>query len=265
MMFRNFEPKKAAELIWNSWENGNLIDKLPSKFVPKTKLEAYNVQQVYESFSKSPLFGWKIAATSKAGQSHIGVKNPLIGRILKEKVFVHNTTIKNSKNNMSVAEPEIAFRFKNDLFPKKESYTDDEILQAVGTMHPAIELPDSRFKNFSNVGEFILIADNACAHQFIIGPKMSEEWRVTNLSELKISIRSSNGSVNRGSGSNVLGSPYLALNWLVNELSKNNITIKKGQYVSTGTCAKPLNFSPGDKITADYGKLGQIYTEIDNK
>ena len=40
MMFRNFEPKKAAELIWNSWENGNLIDKLPSKFVPKTKLEA---------------------------------------------------------------------------------------------------------------------------------------------------------------------------------------------------------------------------------
>ena len=94
---------------------------------------------------------------------------------------------------------------------------------------------------------------------------MSEEWRVTNLSELKISISSSNGSVNRGSGSNVLGSPYLALNWLVNELSKNNITIKKGQYVSTGTCAKPLNFSPGDKITADYGKLGQIYTEIDNK
>ena len=50
-----------------------------------------------------------------------------------------------------------------------------------------------------------------------------------------------------------------------NELSKNNITIKKGQYVSTGTCAKPLNFSSGDKITADYGKLGQIYTKIDNK
>jgi len=130
-------------------------------------------------------------------------------------------------------------------------------------MHPAIELPDSRFKNFTGVGEFNLIADNACAHQFIIGPKLSEEWRKTDLTKLEINISTSNGFHNKGSGSNVLGSPYLALNWLVNELSKNNITIKKGQYVSTGTCAKPINFSPGDKIIADYGKFGHIYVIID--
>ena len=49
----------------------------------------------------------------------------------------------------------------------------------------------------------------------------------------------------------------------INDLcTKNNVAIKKGQYVSTGTCAKPINFSPGDKILADYGKFGQIYIII---
>ena len=33
------------------------------------------------------LFGWKIAATSSSGQKHIGVSEPLAGRIFKEKVY----------------------------------------------------------------------------------------------------------------------------------------------------------------------------------
>ena len=37
--------------------------------------------------SALPLFGWKIAATSKAGQAHIAVDGPLAGRLLAEHVF----------------------------------------------------------------------------------------------------------------------------------------------------------------------------------
>ena len=40
----------------------------------------------------------------------------------------------------------------------------DEVLAAVATLHPAIEVPDSRFDDFTIVGAPQLIADNACAH-----------------------------------------------------------------------------------------------------
>jgi 2-keto-4-pentenoate hydratase len=37
-------------------------------------------------------------------------------------------------------------------------------MDAVHTLHSAIEVPDSRFEDFALVGAEQLIADNACAH-----------------------------------------------------------------------------------------------------
>ncbi|MDG1982664.1 MAG: ABC transporter permease, partial [Alphaproteobacteria bacterium] len=128
--------------------------------------------------------------------------------------------------------------------------------------HLSIELPDSRFKNFSSIGEFNLIADNACAHQFVIAPPNQNNWRMIDLSKHKVVISNSNNVHHQGVGSNVLGDPRIALTWLVNELSKNNITLDKGMIVSTGTCAKPIPIKIGDTIKADYGKLGSISVNL---
>ena len=106
------------------------------------------------------------------------------------------------------------------------------------------------FKNFSSIGEFNLIADNACAHQFVIAPPNQNNWRMIDLSKHKVVISNSNNVHHQGVGSNVLGDPRIALTWLVNELSKNNITLDKGMIVSTGTCAKPIPIKIGDTIKA---------------
>ena len=35
---------QAAELIWNSWENGQKIVSLPKKLIPSSRKEAYKIQ-----------------------------------------------------------------------------------------------------------------------------------------------------------------------------------------------------------------------------
>ena len=70
----------AADLIWQLWNAGEVIDDLPLDLKPHTRTEGYAIQAVLEDLSKRPLFGWKIAATSKAGQLHIGVSGPIAGR-----------------------------------------------------------------------------------------------------------------------------------------------------------------------------------------
>ena len=45
------------------------------------------IQAALESRSSGKLFGWKIAATSEAGQRHINVDGPMAGRILPETVI----------------------------------------------------------------------------------------------------------------------------------------------------------------------------------
>ena len=101
---------KAAELIWNSWKNGKKIETLPDQIMPHSRNEAYKIQEQIEVLSKKTILGWKIAATSKDGQNHIGVSGPLAGRIFKEKVTNPNSTIALGHNKMGVAEPEFAFK-----------------------------------------------------------------------------------------------------------------------------------------------------------
>ena len=87
---------------------------------------------------------------------------------------------------------------------------------------------------------------------------MDNEWRMIDLSKHKVVISNSNEIQHEGVGSNVLGDPRVALTWLVNELSQNNISLDKGMIVSTGTCAKPIPIKVGDTVRADYGQLGSI-------
>ena len=142
---------KAARLIWDSWESGNKINDFPRNILPKSRKEAYEIQKNLEYYSNMSVIGWKIAATSLEGQKHIGVSGPLAGRILKDKVFQPNDEIDFGNNKMAVAEPEFAFKIGKTLEPKKIEYYLEEVMEAVDTLHLSIELPDSRFKNFSSI------------------------------------------------------------------------------------------------------------------
>ena len=68
---------EAADLIWECWNNGRTISMVPEQLIPETRREAYAIQSHYLSKTDYPCFGWKIAATSIAGQQHIGVTGPI--------------------------------------------------------------------------------------------------------------------------------------------------------------------------------------------
>lgn len=253
----------AADLIWQLWNAGEVIDDLPLDLKPHSRAEGYAIQAHLEELSKRPLFGWKIAATSKAGQEHIGVSGPIAGRILAERAFEDGADLVFGENRMRVAEPEFAFRFATALKPRRKEYTLEDVLCAVGSLHPAIEIPDSRFENFATVGEAQLIADNACAHEFILGSATEADWRAIDLSQHKATIEAVGGEVHDGIGANVLGDPRDALLWLVQEVTGLGLTIEAGQVVTTGTCAEPLDIEPGDEVIADFGALGDVNVSFD--
>ena len=160
-------------------------------------------------------------------------------------------------NEMRVAEPEFAFRMRVDLPARTTPYTVQQVLDAVDTLHPAIEIPDSRFADFVGAGAAQIIADNACAHLFVLGAATTTDWRARDLVEEKpvIMLR---GKQFIGYGKNVLGDPRIALAWLANELSQIGVTLKAGQVVTTGTCHPPLPIQSGDVFEADFGVIGRV-------
>ncbi|MGD9537681.1 MAG: 2-keto-4-pentenoate hydratase [Alphaproteobacteria bacterium] len=256
-MTREASQRAASDLLWQHWQRGTRLDALPADLRPADRAEGYAIQAHLEARGAKPLFGWKIAATSAAGQRHIGVDGPLAGRLLAERVHALDAEPAIGANAMLVIEPEFAFRIGRDLPARDAPYAQSEVMEAVADLHLALEIPDSRFVDFASAGAAQLIADDACAHEFVLGPAAAKGWRDIDLSKHQVQGTVTGKLERQGSGANVLGDPRLALTWLANELSGLGLALRAGQVVTTGTCLAPLPIAPGDQITADYGTLGR--------
>lgn len=250
------DTRAAFDLLWDADQRGTTIDALPEELRPTTRAEAYDIQAHWGEVT-TDVPGWKIAATAEAGQRHINVDGPLPGRVLAERVHSPGA-VPLAGNLMHLAELEYAFTLTRDLPPRPEPYAATEVLDAVGDLLLSVELPSSRFTDVTAAGTAQLIADNACGHRLVLSSPVTADWRALDLAAQPLTLTNSNGTVHRGSGAAVLGHPITALTWLVNELSAHGITLRAGQFVTTGVCTEPQPVAAGETIVGDYGPLGMI-------
>ena len=260
----------AARLLWACRESGTVLDALPPALRPNDTTAGHAIQSALPAVAGRPVVGWKIAATSAAGQAHIQVDVPLPGRILDTFVQPIGATFSLAGNRMRVVEPEFAFRMGTPLPPRSAPYAADEVQAAVASLHPAFELPDSRFADFARAGKAQLIADDACCGQFAFGPAAPAAWRSCDLAAHRVqaTVFGSDDRVRytrEGEGRALLGHPLTALTWLANELSSLGIGLRAGDWASCGTCMVPLAILVGDRVVADYGAFGRIEIRLSGR
>jgi 2-keto-4-pentenoate hydratase len=248
--------RRAALTIRSCWDSRRRMTALPEDCRPKRLRDGYEIQRELESLQGATI-GWKIAATSKAGQQHIGVDAPLAGRLFKRFAHIDGAKLPAGHLHMRVAEAEFAFKMAQDLPPRGDPYSQDEVMDAVDTLHLAIEVPDSRYEDFAAIGAPSLVADDSCAAYFILGPE-ARIWKLADLPTHKVTAHKNGEIVAEGSGANVLGDPRAALTWIANDLQGRGDFLRAGEIVTTGTCVKPVAIAPGDSIVMDFGALGTV-------
>ena len=131
-LIESLEEDPDYSLVTFLWRAGETCDALPDACRPHTAAEGYAAQAQLPGVAGRELLGWKIAATSLAGQAHIQVAGPLAGRLLSGQVTGDGATLSLAGNRMRVAEPEFCFRMARDLPPRATPYAQDEVMAAVG-------------------------------------------------------------------------------------------------------------------------------------
>jgi 2-keto-4-pentenoate hydratase len=255
--------RAASDFLLSLRREERHVEAIPQAYRPRTRREGYAIQALCEGWSAKPLWGWKIAATSTAGQRHINAEGPLGGRLIAEGVIPEGAPVALGANRMRVAEIEFVFRMRRALTPRSMPYTRDEVMAAVAALHLGVEIPDSRYLDFANAGAPQLIADRACAHLFVLGREVEAVWRERDLAAFSVRGSTSAGVTHDGGGANVLGDPRAALTWIANELSAHGVMLGEGQYVTTGACVAPLPIGPGDVVTGDYGPFGILQVRFE--
>lgn len=224
---------------------------------PASKDAAFVIQSAVRNRLGWTHVGWKIGCTSEKAQAALKTDGPFSGPVYRERCYESGVHLQTHPSNSRVTEPEIAFTLARDLPASGGSYGVDEVLAAVGSVHPAIEIVNPRLpKGFDDVVEWYM-ADGALSHALVLGPAAKPLPREA---YARIEARATVNGVPRSSGigANALGGPELALTWLANELIARKLHLRAGDIVTTGVITEVFSCEIGDRVAATYSDLGQV-------
>jgi len=206
-----------------------------------------------------PSAGWKIGAASLEVQRAEGMPGASPGQLARD--GVHPSPARVPAHlfiNYRCAESEFAFQMAHALPARTTPFSEDEVADAVASLHPALEIGDTVFHDWYGAsGYFGAALDNNGAAAFVPGDPVTD-WRHLDLAVARVDL-SLNGTWQKsGVGAAAMGHPLTALTWVANWLRERGMGLQAGEFVSTGSCTGHFFVAPGDRLIADFGPLGKV-------
>ena len=159
-------------------------------------------------------------------------------------------------------EAEIVYRFGRDLDPDKGLYARNDVLDAVVSMHPAIEIIDTRFKTFGALDPLSHRADQGNHGALIVGPALSD-WRILDPVRQPVTLVINGTRVCDTIGGNSAVDPVRLFVWLANIGSRSLGGLHAGQFVTTGSCTGTIFVKSAAQVTIEFQRLGAMTLAID--
>ena len=246
-----------ATALWRARTEGGVIPRAAAEGLASVET-AYGVQREIALLAALPRVGWKVGTTSTAAQRLLGTEVPATAPMFADRCFESPAEVAVFAGQEASVESEFGFRFARDLPPRETIYGRAEVLAAVATVFPAIEVVGCRFEGgFDDVGAIRLVADMVANTAWVKGPERAD-WREMDLRGHPVRLHRNGEAVAEGVGANVLGDPLNVLEWTANHLSTLGDGIKAGEVVSTGTCTGVTPIAPDETLVADFGELGRV-------
>lgn len=238
------------------------IDAISSKFTDLSYDDAYAIQlRTIDIKVKSGtvIVGKKVGLTSKAMQEQSNIKEPDYGFILHNRVFREGLPIPMKSLIKPRIEAEIAFLLKDDL--KGPGVSVASVLGATEGIMPAFEIIDRRFKGEVTVKDSI--ADNAANAAVILGGKLTPLSPDIDLRLMGMILEKNGKIIDTAAGAAVLGNPAEAVAWLANKLNEHGITLRKGEFIISGSLTRAVNIEAGSFFRATFDRLGSVSVYIE--
>jgi 2-keto-4-pentenoate hydratase len=247
----NDRMRQAAEILLQARREVKPIQELPVKLRPQTLDEAYCLQDIM-ALAMGPIGGWKVGA-SNADATPVFSAMPLWGGFARS-----GDRIAASFRRMRGVEAEIAFCIGNDLPRRAAPYTRVEVLDAIASANPAIELLETAYDDIFAVDRFSLLGDLQANGGFAYGASVAD-WQNHNLAEEGITVTVDGMVRFEGRASNTAGTDLLRLVvWLANEGSYRTGGLKSGQWVTTGTWSGKTDASAGSTAEVWFSTFGEV-------
>jgi 2-keto-4-pentenoate hydratase len=258
---------EGAAWLLREHENRARFQALPPQLAPRNPAEAYAIQEAFvasRAKQRGAAVGYKIALSSKAMQSFVGVDSPQAGVILESTLRRSPARIRAADYVGLIVEFEIAVEMAADLPAADAPFSRDEVAAAVGSVMPAIEIADDRNADYARIREhpLHLIADNAWNEGAVLGAPIAG-WRSLDLGKIHAAASINGDVVGTGVGAEAMGHPFDSVAWVAAHLATRGHGLLRGEVVITGSLVTSKRVNAGDRVSFALQDLGtaDLYIE----
>jgi 2-keto-4-pentenoate hydratase len=241
---------KAASALAAARRTRLPIGDLPSDAQPEDDADAYAIQDSVVALLGMPIAGWKVGAPNPTAI-------PNAAPLLQPLIAPSPAQLDPKSVPVLGIEAELAFRFKKDLPARSIPYARDEVAAAIGSLHPAIEVVDSRFTNRNVVSAAARLADFQSNGHFVFGPALTD-WKGVDPTRQAITLEIGAKQAADVVGGNAAVDLFRLLMWLIDHAGKRGRGIKANDIVTTGSYTGVTFAKPGDTVTARFAGLGEV-------
>jgi len=248
---------ELGERLAAAWASGQPLPALPPALVPESLEDAYAAQGALVARlvpRLGPIVGWKVGAASPTAE-------PNAAPLLADLVQPGPARFGGRRLRLRGIEAEIAFRFARALPPRREPYGEAEVADAVQSIHPAIELVETRFADWKTTPALAKLADTQSNGGFCFGRGPSD-WRSLDLVRQKVTLEIDGKRVAEAQGGNTAGHPMRTLVWLANHAGQLGRGLAAGDIVTTGSHTGLIFANPGARVAARVAEIGEVNLDL---
>jgi 2-keto-4-pentenoate hydratase len=244
----------ASSALWRARLERAPIEVLTARWPDLDETAAYAIARATQALLGQQRVGYKLGYTSAAMRAQMGVEHPNYGLLTEPGRVPDEGEIRLDSLIHPLVEPEIAFVMARDVTDAPQDA--DVLLDAVASVHPALEIVDTRytayrFKACDN------IADNSSAACFVLGaPRALRE--LPDLASVAVSLAADDIVLDHGCGADALGNPLHALAWLARRLLGEGAMLRAGDVVLTGGLTRAHAARAGVQFAGRFSGLGEV-------
>jgi 2-keto-4-pentenoate hydratase len=220
-------------------------------------VDAYEVQLLNirrRLAAGATVHGHKVGLSSRAMQEMMGVDEPDYGHLLSDMAVPAAEPVSAGRYCYPRVEVEVGFVLGATL--PGDGCTEDDVLAATAYVAPAIELIDSRIRDWDiRIGD--TIADNASSAGYVLGEARVKPGEL-DLTAIEAVLHRNGEQVAAGRSDAVLGNPVTAVAWLARKVASFGVTLEEGHVILPGSVHRAVDVRPGDAFEAVFDGLGSV-------
>ena len=218
---------------------------------PTALADAYAVQDAAIALNEAEIGGWKVGRINPP----IDGVDRLAGPIFTRQIIAAGpdpVAMPVFVGGFAAAEAEFLLRISATPPVGQTHFTHEEAAALIDAVHIGIEIASSPLAAINDLGAAVTVSDFGNNNGLVVGAAIPD-WRNADIENWPLSVTIDGKPIGSGKAADMLDGPIGAARCLFELMAERGITLKPGQWISSGAVTGVHIVGIGDRIEARFG------------